>query len=114
MLSIKDFVFKERPAKKLVDQYMDSYIINKVVFTNAVKLWLPTLIRIYLIMNISQVVQYKKQVKEQKIEEAKSVELKNSVVATTRYKTNDSTKQQISQQKYKVGISQENSIRSLC
>ena len=37
MLSTKDLVFKERLTKKLVDQYMSSYI-NKVVSTNGVKL----------------------------------------------------------------------------
>ena len=46
MLSMKDFVFKERLAKKLVDQYVGLYIINEVVFTNAVKLQVPTLIRL--------------------------------------------------------------------
>ena len=62
MLSIKDLVFKERLAKKLVDWYISSYIINKVVSTNAVKLQLPTSIRIYLVMNVSRVVWYKEQV----------------------------------------------------
>ena len=38
ILSIKDLVFKERLAKKLVNQYIGPYIINKVVSTNAVKL----------------------------------------------------------------------------
>ena len=38
MLSTKDLMFKERPAKKLVEQYMGPYIIDKVVSTNAVKL----------------------------------------------------------------------------
>jgi len=38
MLSIKNLVFKERLAKKLVDWYVSSYIIDKIVFTNAVKL----------------------------------------------------------------------------
>ena len=42
MLSIKNLIFKERLAKKLVDQYVGLYIINKVFFTNAVKLQLPT------------------------------------------------------------------------
>ena len=60
MLSTKDLVFKERPVKKLVDQYVSSYIIDKVVSTNAVKLQLPISIRIHLVVNVSQVVQYKK------------------------------------------------------
>ena len=38
MLSMKDLVFKERPAKKLVDQYISPYTIEEVVFTNIVKL----------------------------------------------------------------------------
>ena len=62
MLSIKDLVFKEQPVKKLVDWYVGSYTINKVVSTNTVKLQLPTLIRIHLVVNVSQVVWYKDQV----------------------------------------------------
>jgi len=38
MLSIRDLVFKERPVKKLVNQYIGSYIIDKIVFTNVIKL----------------------------------------------------------------------------
>jgi len=62
MLSMKDLVFKEQPAKKLVDQYIGPYIINKVVSTNIVKLWLPTLMRIHPVVNVSWVVQYREQV----------------------------------------------------
>ena len=56
MLSIKDLVFKERLVKKLVDQYMGPYTIEEVVFTNVVKLQLLTLMRIHLVVNISQIV----------------------------------------------------------
>jgi len=66
MLSMKDLMFKERPVKKLVDQYIGSYTIEEVVSTNAVKLQLPTLMRIHPVVNVSQVVQYKKQVEGQK------------------------------------------------
>jgi len=38
LLSTEDLVFKERPAKKLVDRYVGPYIIEEVVSTNAVKL----------------------------------------------------------------------------
>ena len=38
MLSIKNLVFKKRPAKKLVNQYIGPYFIDKVVSTNVVKL----------------------------------------------------------------------------
>ena len=53
MLSTKDLAFKEQPARKLVDQYIGPYIIDKVVSTNAIKLRLPTAMRIYPVVNIS-------------------------------------------------------------
>ena len=68
-------MFKERPVKKLVDQYIGLYTIEEVISTNAVKLQLPTSMRIHLVVNVSQIVQYKKQVKRQKKEEGKPVEV---------------------------------------
>jgi len=56
LLSMKDLVFKERLAKKLVDQYVGPYIIEEVVSTNAVKLRLPTLMRIHPVVNVSRIV----------------------------------------------------------
>ena len=38
MLSTKDLVFKERLAKKLVDQYVGPYTIDEIISTNVVKL----------------------------------------------------------------------------
>ena len=38
MLSTKDLVFKEKPVRKLVDQYVGLYTIEEVVSTNVVKL----------------------------------------------------------------------------
>ena len=38
MLNTKDLVFKERLVKKLVNQYIGPYIIDKVVSTNVIKL----------------------------------------------------------------------------
>ena len=64
MLSTKDLVFKERPVIKLEDWYVGLYITNEVVSTNTVKLQLPTLMRIYLVVNISQVMWYREQVEE--------------------------------------------------
>ena len=75
LLSTKDLMFKERPARKLVDQYIGPYTIEEVVSTNAVKLRLPTSIRIHLVVNISRIVQYKEQVEEQKKEEGKPIEI---------------------------------------
>ena len=43
-------------SKKLVDRYVDPYTIEKIVSTNAVRLQLPTSMRIHLVMNVSQIV----------------------------------------------------------
>ena len=74
-MSTKDLVFKERLVKKLVERYVGPYTIEEVVFTNVVKLQLPTSMRIHLVVNISQIVQYKEQVRGQKKEEEKPVEV---------------------------------------
>ena len=75
LLSTKDLVFKERPSKKLMERYVGPYAIEEVVSSNAVKLRLPSLMRIHLVVNVSQIVRYKEQVKGQKIEEGKPVEV---------------------------------------
>ena len=45
--------FKKRLVRKLVNQYISLYIIKEVVSTNIVKL---RLLRIHLVVNVSQVV----------------------------------------------------------
>ena len=75
LLSTKDLVFKERPTKKLMERYMGPYVIEEVVSSNAVKLKLPSLMRIHPVVNISWIVRYKEQVKGQKKEEGKLVEV---------------------------------------
>ena len=50
-------------------------MIEEVVSSNAVKLRLPSSMRIHLVVNVSQIVQYKEQVKGQKKEEGKPVEV---------------------------------------
>ena len=76
LLSTKDLVFKERPSKKLMERYVRPYAIEKVVLLNAVKLKLPSSMRIHLVVNISWIVHYKEQVKGQKKEKGKLVEIK--------------------------------------
>ena len=56
LLSTKDLVFKERLVRKLVDQYVGLYTIEEMVPTNAVKLWLPASMRIYPVVDVSQIV----------------------------------------------------------
>ena len=75
-MSTKDLVFKERPTKKLTKRYMGPYVIEEVVSLNAVKLQLPSSMRIHLVVNVSRIVRYKKQMKGQKKEEGKPVEVK--------------------------------------
>ena len=54
---------------------MGPYVIEEVVSSNAVKLQLPSSMRIHLVINISRIVRYKEQVKGQKKEEGKPVEV---------------------------------------
>ena len=75
LLSTKDLVFKKRPSKKLMERYVGPYTIEEVVSSNAVKLRLPSSMRIHLVVNISRIVRYKEQVKRQKKEEGKPVEI---------------------------------------
>ena len=75
LLSTKDLVFKERPARKLMEQYMGPYVIEEVVSLNAVKLRLLSSMRIHPVINVSQIVWYKEQVKGQKKEERKPIEV---------------------------------------
>jgi len=51
------------------------YAIEEVVSSNAVKLRLPSLIRIHSVVNVSRIVRYKEQVKRQKKEEGKPIEV---------------------------------------
>jgi len=58
-----------------MERYVGPYVIEEVVSSNVVKLRLPSLMRIHLVVNVSQIVQYKEQVKGQKKEEGKPVEV---------------------------------------
>jgi len=75
LLSTKDLVFKERPVRKLTERYVGLYEIEEVVSLNVVKLWLLALMRIHLVVNVCWIVWYKKQVKWQKKEERKPIEV---------------------------------------
>ena len=56
-------MFKERPMKKLTERYIGPYVIEEVVLSNVVKLWLPSLMRIHQVINVSWIVRYKEQIK---------------------------------------------------
>ena len=76
ILSTKDLVFKKRLAKKLIERYIRLYKVKEIILENVIKLKLLVSIRIYLVINISQVVKYRKQVKRQKVKEVKLEEVK--------------------------------------
>ena len=63
LLSTKDLVFKERLSKKLMERYVGPYTIEEIVLSNAVKLRLPSSMRIHLVVNVSRIVRYKEQMK---------------------------------------------------
>jgi len=78
LLSTKNLVFKERSVRKLMERYVGLYVIEEVVSSNGVKLQLPTSMRIHLVVNVSQIVRYKEQVKGQKKEERKPIEVEGA------------------------------------
>ena len=57
-------------------RYVGQYKIEEVMLLNAVKLQLPNSMRIHLVVNVSWVVRYREQVKEQKKKKGKPVEVK--------------------------------------
>ena len=59
----------------MVERYVGPYKIEKVVFTNTVKLRLPSSLRIHLVVNVSQIVQYKEQIKGQRKEKRRPVKV---------------------------------------
>ena len=75
LLSTKNLVFKERPVRKLTERYIGPYTIEEVVSTNVVKLQLPSLMRIHPVVNVSWIVWYREQVRGQKKEKRKPVEV---------------------------------------
>ena len=78
LLSTKDLVFKERPIRKLTERYVGLYEVEEVVSSNAVKLQLPASMRIHPVVNVSWIVWYKEQVKGQKKEEEKLIEVEGA------------------------------------
>ena len=69
MLSTKDLKWqiKERRIEKLMEQFIGLYKVKRVVSTNAIKLKLPSTIKIHPVVNISKVQLYKSQVEGQKV-----------------------------------------------
>ena len=59
----------------MTERYIGPYAIEEIVSMNAVKLRLPSLMRTHPVVNVSWIVRYKKQVKGQKKEKRKPIEV---------------------------------------
>jgi len=66
LISIKDFPIElmKRTTKKLIEKYIGSYMVKKIISENMVELELLTTLRIYLVVNVKRIVKYQKQVEE--------------------------------------------------
>ena len=60
MLSTKDLKYQmiERRTKKLMEKFVESYKIKKIVLMNVVELELPATIKIHPVVNISRIQRY--------------------------------------------------------
>jgi len=68
MLSTKDLKYHMvgRRTKKLTERFVGPYKVQKIVSSNAVKLELPSTVKIHLVVNVSRIRRYVGQVEGQK------------------------------------------------
>jgi len=68
MLSTKDLKYQiiEKRTEKLMERFVESYKIKKIVSTNAVELKLLATIKIHPVVNVSRIQRYVGQVEEQR------------------------------------------------
>jgi len=57
---------EKQEDKKLTEKFVELYKIKKIILDNVVELELPVSIKIHLVVNVSRIVIYQEQVKEQK------------------------------------------------
>ena len=71
MLSTKDLKYQMvgRRIEKLTERFVGPYKIKKIVSSNAIKLELPSTVRIHLVVNVSRIRRYVGQVEGQKKEQ---------------------------------------------
>ena len=60
MLSTKDLKYQivGRRTEKLMERFVGPYKVKKIILTNAVKLELPSIIKIHLVINVSRICRY--------------------------------------------------------
>jgi len=61
-----DIADEKQEDKKLTEKFVELYKIKKIILDNVVELELPVSIKIHLVVNVSRIVIYQEQVKEQK------------------------------------------------
>ena len=68
LLSTKDLKWqmKRKRSEKLTEYFVGPYKVKEIVSSNAIELELPSSIKIYFVVNISQVCLYKSQIEGQK------------------------------------------------
>jgi len=78
MLSTKDLKYQmvRRRTEKLTEKFVGPYKIKEIISSNAVKLELPSTVRIHPVINISRIRRYVKQVEGQKKEQPAPVIIK--------------------------------------
>ena len=78
MLSTKDLKYQmvRRRTEKLIERFIGLYKIKKIVLLNAVKLELPSTIKIHLVVNVSRIQRYIEQVEGQRKEQPAPVIIK--------------------------------------
>jgi len=71
MLSTKDLKYQMvgRRTEKLTERFVGPYKIKKIVLSNVVELQLPSIVKIYPVVNVSRIRRYVGQVEEQRKEQ---------------------------------------------
>ena len=70
MLSTKDLKYQmiRRRMEKLIERFIGLYKIKQIISLNAVELELPSTIKIHLVVNVSRIHRYVRQVEGQRKE----------------------------------------------
>ena len=78
MLSTKNLKYQmvRKRTEKLMERYVGSYKIKKIILLNVVELELHSTVKIYLVVNVSRIQKYVGQVKGQKKEQPTLVIIK--------------------------------------
>jgi len=68
LISTKDFSIElmKKATKKLMEKYIESYVVKKIISENTVELELLVLLRIYSVVNVRRIVKYQEQIEGQK------------------------------------------------